>query len=129
MRSRSLTKLVWCNLAAQSAEQTAIAAALIVTVLALGGDAGHTGLIQVAQTLPFLIFAIPAGLLADRMSRRALMIGAEGVRVAAFLATVALVQLNLLSWPLLALLGLLAACGTVAFSVAAPSVVPALVPS
>src|SRR5262245_46751289 len=128
MLSHSLAKLVWCNLAAQSAEQTAIAAALIVTVLALGGGAGQTGLIQVAQTLPFLLFAIPAGLLADRTSRRGLMIGAESLRVAALLATAVLVALNALTWPLLAVLGLFAACSTVVYNVAAPSIVPALVP-
>jgi predicted MFS family arabinose efflux permease len=126
--SRSLAKLIWGNLAAQSAEQTAIAAALIVAVLALGGGAGATGLIQAAQTLPFLLFAIPAGVLADRLSRRALLIGAEALRAAALLGILALLGLDLLTWPLLALLGLLAGCSTVVYSVAAPSIVPALVP-
>lgn len=128
MPSRSLSRLVWVNLAAQSAEQTAIAAALIVAVLALGGGTGATGLIQAAQTLPFLLFAIPAGVLADRMSRRSLLIGSEALRAAALLALVALAALDRLTWPLLALLGLLAACGTVVYNVAAPSIVPALVP-
>lgn len=128
MPSRSLSKLIWGNLAAQSAEQTAIAAALIVAVLALGGGAGATGLIQAAQTLPFLVFAIPAGVLADRRSRRALLVGAEALRAAALLVILALLELDLLTWPLLALLGLLAGCSTVVYNVAAPSIVPALVP-
>ena len=45
----SFNRLAWSNLAAQSAEQIAVAAAPIVTVLALGGGAGETGLIQTAQ--------------------------------------------------------------------------------
>ena len=124
----SFNRLAWSNLAAQSAEQIAVATAPIVAVLALGGGAGETGLIQTAQTLPLLLFAIPAGMLADRMSRRSLMAYAEALRVVSLIAILALVDLNLLSWPLLALLGSIGACGTVAYSVAAPSLVPALVP-
>src|SRR5258705_10614373 len=73
---RSFNRLAWSNLAAQSAEQIGLAAAPIVAVLALGAGAGATGLLQTAQTLPFLLFAIPAGVLADRTSRRRLMAGA-----------------------------------------------------
>lgn len=124
----SFNRLAWSNLAAQSAEQIAVATAPIVAVLALGGGAGETGLIQTAQTLPLLLFAIPAGMLADRMSRRSLMAYAEALRVVSLIAILALAELSLLSWPLLALLGFIGACGTVAYSVAAPSLVPALVP-
>jgi predicted MFS family arabinose efflux permease len=124
----SFHRLAWSNLAAQSAEQIAVAAAPIVTVIALGGGAGETGLIQTAQTLPFLVFAIPAGMLVDRRSRRNVMAYAEALRVASLIAILALAELSLLTWPLLALLGLVGACGTVAYSVAAPSLVPALVP-
>jgi predicted MFS family arabinose efflux permease len=127
--SPSFNRLAWSNLAAQSAEQIAVAAAPIVTVLALGGGAGETGLIQTAQTLPFLLFAIPAGMLVDRMSRRSVMAYAEALRVISLIAILALAELHLLTWSLLALLGLVGACGTVAYSVAAPSLVPALVSS
>lgn len=124
----SLKILAWSNLAAQCAEQVAVAAAPIVVVLAMGGGARETGLIQAMQTLPFLLLAIPLGLFADRYSRKRLMLCAEAIRAAAFLATVMLLQWGLLTWPLLALLGLLAACGTVAYGVAAPSMVQALIP-
>ena len=63
-------RLAWSNLAAQSAEQVGLAAAPLVAVLAFGAGAGATGLLQTAQTLPYLLFAIPAGVRADRMSRR-----------------------------------------------------------
>jgi MFS family permease len=59
-------RLAWSNLAAQSAEQIGLAATPLVAVLALGAGAGETGFLQTVQTLPFLILAIPAGLLADR---------------------------------------------------------------
>src|SRR5579864_7837859 len=79
----TFNRLAWSNLAAQSAEQIALAAAPIVAVLLLGVGEGQTGLLQTALTLPFILFAIPAGLLADRIPRRWLMAGAEAFRAAA----------------------------------------------
>ncbi len=124
----AFNRLAWSNLAAQSAEQIALAAAPIVAVLSLGAGAGATGLLQTAQTLPFLLFAIPAGVLADRISRRALMAAAEALRTASLLAILLFTAMDALSLPLLAALGLVGACGTVVFSVAGPALVPALVP-
>src|SRR5881396_2106553 len=99
----SFNRLAWSNLAAQSAEQVGLAAAPIVAVLALGAGAGTSGWLQTAQTLPFMLLAIPAGVLALAVT--------GGLTV---------------SW--LALLGFVGACGTVAYSVTAPALVPALVP-
>jgi predicted MFS family arabinose efflux permease len=124
----TFNRLAWSNLAAQSGEQIALAAAPIVAVLLLGVGEGQTGLLQTALTLPFVLFAIPAGLLADRISRRWLMAGAEALRAAALISILALIWFGLLTLPLLALLGFVAVCGTVAYSVAAPSLVPSLVP-
>ncbi|MGB6255248.1 MAG: MFS transporter [Bradyrhizobium sp.] len=123
----TFNRLAWSNLAAQSAEQIALAAAPIVAVLLLGVGEGQTGLLQTALTLPFILFAIPAGLLADRISRRWLMAGADALRAAALLAILLLIGLHLLTLPLLALLGFIAVCGTVVYSVAAPALVPSLV--
>ena len=123
----TFNRLAWSNLAAQSAEQVALAAAPIVAVLLLGVGEGQTGVLQTALTLPFILFAIPAGLLADRMARRRLMAGAEALRAVALLAILALIGLDLLTLPLLALAGFAAVCGTVVYSVAAPALVPSLV--
>ena len=123
----TFNRLAWSNLAAQSAEQIALAAAPIVAVLLLGVGEGQTGLLQTALTLPFILFAIPAGLLADRISRRWLMAGSEGLRATALAGILVLVWLGQLTLPLLALLGFVAVCGTVAYSVAAPALVPSLV--
>src|SRR4051812_36122066 len=57
----TFNRLAWSNLAAQSAEQVALAAAPIVAVLVLGAGEGFTGLLQTALTLPFVLFAVPAG--------------------------------------------------------------------
>lgn len=123
----TFNRLAWSNLAAQSAEQIALAAAPIVAVLMLGFGEGQTGVLQTALTLPFVLFAIPAGLLADRMSRRWLMAGSEALRAAALLTILMLIWTGALNLPLLALLGFAAVCGTVVYSVAAPALVPSLV--
>lgn len=125
---KTFNRLAWSNLVAQSAEQVALAAAPIVAVLLLGAGEAETGLLQTALTLPFVLFAIPAGLLADRMARRRLMAGAEALRAGALLAVLILIWMGGLTLPVLAMLGFVAVCGTVVYSVAAPSLVPSLVP-
>jgi predicted MFS family arabinose efflux permease len=125
----TFNRLAWSNLAAQSAEQIALAAAPIVAVLLLGVGEGQTGLLQTALTLPFILFAIPAGLLADRISRRWVMAGSEALRAAALAGILLLIWLGQMTLPLLSLLGFIAVCGTVAYSVAAPALVPSLVSS
>jgi predicted MFS family arabinose efflux permease len=125
---RSFTRLAWSNLAAQSAEQLSLAAVPLVAVLALGAGAGEIGLLGAAQTLPFLLLSIPFGLLADRTSRRRLMVLAEALRALTLLGLLAAVLVDRLSIELLATLGFLGAIGTVGFSVAAPALVPSLVP-
>ncbi|BBK39973.1 MFS transporter [Allostella sp. ATCC 35155] len=126
--SPAFRRLARSNLAAQLAEQLALAAVPLTAVLALGGEAGATGLLAMAQTLPFLLLALPLGVLADRCDRRRLMAQAEWVRAAALLAIPAAAWLGWLSLPLLGLFAGIAAIGTVAYSVAAPAIVPALVP-
>jgi predicted MFS family arabinose efflux permease len=123
----TFNRLAWSNLAAQSAEQVALAAAPIVAVLLLGVGEGATGLLQTALTLPFILFAIPAGLMADRLSRRWLMTSAEALRAIALAIILALISFHWLTLPLLALTGFVAVCGTVVYSVAAPALVPSLV--
>jgi len=123
----TFNRLAWSNLAAQSAEQIALAAAPIVAVLLLGVGEGQTGLLQTALTLPFILFAIPAGLMADRLSRRWLMTSAEALRAAALAVILVLIWFDWLTLPLLALMGFVAVCGTVVYSVAAPALVPSLV--
>lgn len=121
-------RLSWSNLSAQFSEQVALAAAPLAAVLLLGAGPAETGLLQTAQTLPFLLLSIPAGLLADRTARKRLMAGAEALRALSLLAIVLLLAVDLLDLPLLAALGFAGAIGTVCYSVAAPALTPALVP-
>src|SRR6185437_3967057 len=113
----TFNRLAWSNLVAQSAEQVALAAAPIVAVLLLGAGEGETGLLQTALTMPFVLFAIPAGLMTARMPRRRLMAAAEALRAGALLAILLSIAMGWLTLPLLALLGFAAVCGTVVYSV------------
>jgi MFS family permease len=79
------------------------------------------------QTLPFLLLSIPLGLLADRVSRRQLMVIAEAVRAASLAVLFLAVVYGYVTMPLLVVLGFVGACGTVAFNVAGPAFLPSLV--
>ncbi|GAA5784212.1 MFS transporter [Chitiniphilus shinanonensis] len=121
-------RLAASNLASQCAQQLGLAAAPLVAVLALGSDVTGTGLLQVAQTLPFLLLAVPLGVVADRSSRRGMMALGELTRAACFVAIVLLAWLGGLNLWLLALLSFVATVGAVAYSVATPALIPAVVP-
>lgn len=125
---RAFPPLAWSNLAAQSAEQLSLGAAPLVAVLLLGAGAGEIGLLAAIQTLPFLLLALPLGVLADRVPRRRLMLCGEALRLLALLCMLGALLLSTLSIAGLAVLGFLGAVGTVAFSVAAPGLVASLVP-
>src|SRR5437870_13325030 len=116
-----MKRLIWSNLAAQLAEQISLAAIPLVAVLAFGAGAGETGLLQTLQTLPFLLFALPAGLLADRLSRTRLMVAGEALRALSLASVVLLIFSTHLTLPILGILGMLGACGTVLYSVVAPA--------
>jgi predicted MFS family arabinose efflux permease len=128
---RPFLHLAHANLAAQSAEQLGLAAVPLVAVMAYGAGAAETGLLAAVQTLPFLLLAMPLGLLADRMPRRRLMLRAEVLRALSLLLMLAVLAAP---WSArmgiagMALLGFIGAIGTVAFSVAAAALVPELVP-
>ena len=93
---RGFVRLARANLAAQTAEQIALAAAPIIAVVSLDATESDTGWLQTAQTLPFLLLSIPAGLLVDRLQPRQVMAVAEALRALAMAVVVVL----LLSGPL-----------------------------
>src|SRR4029079_10723327 len=94
---RSFSALAGSNLAAQSAEQLSLAAVPLVAVLMLGAGPGEIGLLAAVQTLPFLLLAIPLGLLADRVSRCRLMVAAETLRALSLVALLVMVLSGQLS--------------------------------
>ncbi|KQU88088.1 MFS transporter [Ensifer sp. Root31] len=121
-------RIGWSNLFAQFSEQIALAAAPLAAVLLLGAGPVETGWLQMAQTLPFLLLSIPAGLAVDRASRKALMVGSEVLRGLSLIVIVLLLAFGMLNVPLLAILGFVGAVGTVCYSVAAPALIPSIIP-
>lgn len=124
----SFRRLAWSNLVAQFSEQIALAAAPLAAVLLLAAGPSQTGWLQTAQTLPFLLMSIPAGIVADRASRKSLLAGSELLRAMSLAAIVGMLAFDVLTLPLLAVMGFIGAMGTVCYSVAAPALVPLLVP-
>lgn len=123
----AFNRLAYSNLSAQVSEKVALAAAPLVAVLSFGASAAETGALQTAQTLPFLLLSLPAGVMADRMSRRWLMASAEALRTISLIAILLLLLGGTLNLPALAALGFAGTVGTVVYNVAAPAMVPSLV--
>jgi MFS family permease len=124
---RSFHRLTCSNLLAHSAEQVGLAATPIVAVLMLNAGAGTTAVLQAAQTLPFLLLSLPLGLLADSSRRSGVMVWGETLRAVSLLILVSLVVSGQITLPLLTTLGFLGSVGTVAYTVAAPSLVSSIV--
>src|SRR3954470_8811555 len=55
--------------------------ALPFAVLASGGGLSEVGFVAGAMTVPFLVFTLAAGVWADRLDRRRIMIASDAVRL------------------------------------------------
>jgi hypothetical protein len=86
----AFARLAWANLAAQSAEQLSLAAVPLVAVLMLGSGPGEIGLAGGGADVAFPAVVHSAGVLADRTSRRRLMVGAELLRAISLVALLAM---------------------------------------
>jgi MFS family permease len=123
----SFVRVGWSCVLVQLAEQIALTAAPLVAVLLFAATPTETALLHVAHTLPFLVLAIPVGLIVDRTGHKAVLIASETLRAVTLGVTVVLLTFNVLTLPMLVIIGFVGAIGTVAFSVAAPAVVPQVV--
>ncbi|MEV0681565.1 MFS transporter [Actinosynnema sp. NPDC050436] len=106
--------------------------ALALSILAmdqLGADQSGLGLLSAAQWLPYLLFGLLAGVLADRRRRRPLLIGADVARAVVLGAIPALHACGALTLPVL--IGLVAVFGTLSlvYDAAHQSFLPRLVPA
>lgn len=119
--------LTFSNLMAHGAEQLCAAAVPLIAVTQLGAGAREVGLLAAAQSLPFLLFALPFGVWADRSSRLKIMISAESFRAFTLIVLLCVGLIWGHSLWSLGLLGFFGACGTVAFVVALPALVPQIV--
>ena len=98
-------------------------------VLALTHSAAKAGIVGFARALPAAAAALPAGLAADRYSRKRLMIAADVVRALTISALAALVLAHALSFWAIPLIAFVEGCGAALFSAAAVGALRAVVPS
>ncbi|HEY6745270.1 MAG TPA: MFS transporter [Mycobacteriales bacterium] len=106
---------------------TAVALPLLA-VLTLHVSPGQVGTVATVQWLPFLLIAVPLGVLFDRRRRRPLLVAAEAGRAAVLLALVVLTLLGALGFGLLVGLALLLGCCSVLYEVGYQSYLPSVVP-
>jgi MFS family permease len=108
-------------------ESTSIAYPLLV--LSLTGSAARAGVVSFARTLPWALLGLPAGVLADRRSRRRLMIAADGVRVLAIGCLAAAILLDRVAFWAIPLVAFVEGSGTVLFLAAHAGAMRAVVPA
>src|SRR6059058_5127914 len=97
-------------------QSTSIAYPLLV--LAVTGSAAKAGVVAFARTLPAAMFALPAGLAADRWNRKWLMLAADGVRVLAIGGLAAAILLHAVPYWAIVLDAFIEGGGAAFFSVA-----------
>ncbi|MFE7635898.1 MFS transporter [Kitasatospora sp. NPDC057518] len=103
-------------------------AALPLLSTAVLDDAFQVSAVTAATTVPWLLFALPAGAYADRFERRLLMVLADLLRAAVLALTVLLLAADRLTfWPLLTSAFLLGV-GEVLFDCASFALLPSVVP-
>lgn len=96
-------------------------------VLSVGGGPTGVVVVSVAQFLPFVLLALPAGVLADRLDRRRIMLASDGVRFAVQLVAGVLLLAGHAGVPSLVVLALVFGAADAFFQPAITGLVPATV--
>ena len=102
--------------------------ALPVAAARLTTSPGLVAGVATTAMLPWLLFALPAGALVDRLDRRRTILAAHLLRVTALVLLVAAIGLGLLRLPLLYLLALVLGIAETFADTADAALVPAVVP-
>ncbi len=113
-------------LSSAGSQMTAIAYPLLV--LALTGSPARAGIVAFTRLLAMALFALPAGLAADRWSRRRLMIAAHAVRALAVGSLGALILLDEIVFWAVPLIAFVEGSGAAVFSAAHAGALRAVVP-
>jgi hypothetical protein len=98
-------------------------------VLAVTHSPAKAGIVAFARTLPSAVFALPAGLAADRWSRKRLLIAADGVRVLAIGGLAAMILLHWIAFWAIPLVAFVEGGGAAMFSAAQAGALRAVVPA
>ena len=113
-------------LSAGGTQITSIAYPLLV--LSVTGSAAKAGFVAFARLVAMVLFALPAGLAADRWSRKALMIGADVVRLLAVGALAVAILSDSIVFGAIAVVAFIEGAGNAVFTSAHDGAVRAVVP-
>lgn len=85
MKPRPLTRnrdyvLLWSGSTVSALGSQVSTVAYPLLILALTGSAAKAGVVGLAKWLPLAVFSLPAGVLADRVNRKRLMIACDAIR-------------------------------------------------
>ena len=114
-------------LSSAGSQMTSIAYPLLV--LALTGSAAKAGIVAFVRLLAMAVFALPAGLAADRWNRKRLMIGAHAVRAVAIGTLGALIVLDEVVYWVVPLVAFVEGAGAAIFASAQSGAFRAVVPT
>jgi MFS family permease len=98
-------------------------------VLEVTHSPAKAGIVGFARTVPWALFAFPAGLAADRWNRRWLMISADGVRVLAIGTLAASILLDRVTFWQIVVIAFIEGSGAALFTAARPGALRAVVPT
>ncbi|UED86437.1 MFS transporter [Streptomyces profundus] len=126
-RVADFRRLITAITLSQLATNAAYVGVPLLAVLALDAGPGQVGALAALSTTAFLVIGLPAGAWVDRMRHRAVLIGAELVRAAAFASVPLAWWADALTLAQLYAVVLLAGCATVFADVGAQSVLPRMV--
>ena len=112
-----------------SAGTSSTSIAFPLLVLAVTHSPAKAGLVAFARSLPSVLLALPAGLAADRWSRRRLMIAADGVRVLAIGSLAATILLDRVAFWEIVVVAFVEGSGSAVFFGAQPGALRAVVPA
>lgn len=107
--------------------QVTLIALPLAAILVLDASAFEVAALTAMDTLPFLLFALPAGVWIDRLRRRPLMVIADVGRAAALLSIPVVYAFGELGLPQLFVVGFLVGALAVVFDLSYLSYLPALV--
>jgi MFS family permease len=105
-----------------------VSVALAFAVLEVGGSASAVGLVLAARALPMVASVLIGGVVADRASRRAVMVGSDLIRLATQGAMAALLIAGSAEVWMLAVLGAATGLATGFFNPASTGLLPEIVP-
>ncbi|MEU7892545.1 MFS transporter [Nonomuraea sp. NPDC049152] len=126
-RNSAFQRLVGADFLSQFGTQVTLVALPLTALLVLNAGPFQLGLLTAAEMAAFLVIGLPAGVWADRMRRRPILVAADAVRALALLSVPLAAFAGVLSLVQLYVVALVVGVGTVFFDVAHMSFVPSIV--